>query len=163
MTERTDIIINGNSTLCKELGVVMGDDFLTTLGEPLTPKEYAQTESRREHGKRILIDVKNGLKFASREITLSFVLVAKDAVTLLKNQRAFLSHMYKGAITLQVPEFSDEVFRLVYTGNGSSFTLNAQRTLVRMMLKFEEINPMNRGELTAEDLGYLAKLKSPTN
>ena len=126
----------------QDYGVRMGEGFLDALNEPLTLKENIENESRLEHGKRVIIE--DEPKFTSREVILDFTITGKDRVDFRKKKNAFLALMYKGEITLQVPEDSDDVYHLIYRGKGSEYAQNTQRTFCHMMLKFEEPDPSNR-------------------
>lgn len=137
-----DLRINGCDAL--ELGVHMGEGFLTTLYEPLSLKQHITNESRVEHGKRIII-TSDSRKFASREITLRFVITADTPEDLDGCKQEFLSeYVYKGAMTIQVPKISSDLFRLVYIGTAGDFAMNAQRTICELSLRFEEPNPADR-------------------
>ncbi len=123
-------------------GVRMGDGFLDALTEPLTLKENIENESRLEHGKRIIVD--DNPKIASRELLLDFTITGSSKEDFLQKKNSFLALMYKGEITLQVPQESPDVYHLIYRGKGTDYGMNAQRTFCHMMLKFVEPNPANR-------------------
>lgn len=123
-------------------GVRMGDGFLDALTEPLTLKENIENESRLEHGKRIIVDANP--KIASRELLLDFTITGSSKEDFLQKKNSFLALMYKGEITLQVPQESPDVYNLIYRGKGTDYGMNAQRTFCHMMLKFVEPNPANR-------------------
>lgn len=123
-------------------GVRMGDGFLDALTEPLTLKENIENESRLEHGKRVIVD--DNPKVASREILLDFTVTGKSPEDFLSKKNGFLALMYKGKITLEVPQANTEVYHLIYRSKGTDYGMNAQRTFCHMMLKFEEPNPANR-------------------
>lgn len=155
-----ELLINGKDAYT-EYGVRMGEGFLDTLTEPLTPKEPISSESRLEHGKRIIPCASP--KFASREITLDFTLQSISGTTLQEQQKAlwvqrrnFLSALtqgretspndHTGICTIEVPALgNEEIYRLIYQGKGNSYGLDATRTFCHIMLKFEEPNPTNRG------------------
>lgn len=149
-------------------GVAMGDGFLDTLTEPLTPKEYIENESRLEDGKRVVLpDVP---RCQSRELTLAFTIegegptLAAKRSSFLRRRGLFLRLMHAGRVVLRVPAYGDEMtfhpadgeavggeavqsgqcYRLVYTGRGSEYALNPIRTFCKMMLKFTEPNPADR-------------------
>lgn len=52
--------------------------------------------------------------------------------------------MYKGAVTIQIPEVNDDVYHLVYKGKGTDYGMDGTRTFCHMILKFDEPNPTNR-------------------
>ena len=137
-----EIRINGSSTLYKDYGVRMGEGFLDALTEPLTLKENVENESRLEHGKRVVVE--DEPKFASREVMLDFTISGNTPADFLTKKNAFLAMLYKGKITLEVPQESDTVYHLIYRGKGSEYSMNVQRTFCHMILKFEEPNPNHR-------------------
>lgn len=142
MATLPEIRINGSSTIYQDYGVRMGEGFLDALNEPLTLKENIENESRLEHGKRVVVE--DEPKYTSREVILDFTLAGSSPTDFRKKKKDFLALMYKGEITLQVPEDSDDVYHLIYRGKGSEYAQNAQRTFCHMMLKFEEPNPAHR-------------------
>lgn len=137
-----EIRINGSSTLYKDYGVRMGEGFLDALTEPLDMKDYIENESRLEHGKRIIILDTPRVK--SRDVTLDFTICGSSPEDFLKKKNGFLALIYGGEITLQVPQVSDDVYYLIYSGKGAEYGMNANRTFCHMMLKFLEPNPMRR-------------------
>lgn len=138
-----DIRINDSGTAWEDWGVNMGDGFIDALTEPLTPKEYVENESRLEHGKRVVVD-DEGIKFASRELTLDFTISGRSPEDLRTKKRRFLEAMYRGSVTIAVPKVNNEVYHLLYKGKGTEYNLNASRTFCHMVLKFEEPDPSHR-------------------
>lgn len=137
-----ELIINGNNRVYERYGVRMGEGFIDTLTEPLSLKDNIENESRLEHGKRIIVE--ETPKFSSREVLLDFTITGESQADFLAKKNGFLAMMYKGVVTIEVPQVSDEVYRLVYRGKGSEYSMNTQRTFCHMILKFEEPNPGNR-------------------
>ena len=140
-----ELRINGSSTVAKDWGVKMGDGFLDTLTEPLTPKDPIENESRLENGKRVVLD-QNNIKFKSRELTLDFTIEGRTPEEFTEHKRKFLEAMYKVDVSIQVPRESDDVYHLIFKGKGTEYGMNYQRTFCHMVLKFEEPNPMDRAE-----------------
>lgn len=140
-----ELRINGSSTVAKDWGVKMGDGFLDTLTEPLTPKDSIENESRLENGKRVVLD-QNNIMFKSRELTLDFTIEGRTPEEFKENKRKFLEAMYKVDVSIQVPRESDDVYHLIFKGKGTEYGMNYQRTFCHMVLKFEEPNPMDRAE-----------------
>ena len=138
---QTELIIN-NFDVYPLYGVRMGDGFLDALTEPQTLKGNIENESRLEHGKRVIVD--EDPKFTSREILLDFTITGDSPEDFLSKKNGFLALMYKGKITLEVPQVNTEVYHLIYRSKGTDYGMNAQRTFCHMMLKFEEPNPANR-------------------
>lgn len=136
-----DLYIN-NRDAWDYFGVNMNDDFIDTLTEPLTPKEYIENESRLEDGKRVIVEEE--LKISSRELVLDFTMEATTPKQLSDYKAAFFTEMMKGNVKIKVPEVNDEVYNLIYKGKGTSYGMNPQRTFCHLMLKFDEPNPKNR-------------------
>lgn len=135
--------INGSNTLAQDLGLRMGEGFLNALTAPLETKDHIFNESRLEHGKRLVLIPS---RFKPREIDLDFTLTGSAPEDLRNKQNTFLSIIYEGEITLQIPQVSDEVYHLIYTGKGSEYDLSPTRTFCHMVLKFCESNPARRTE-----------------
>ncbi len=131
--------------MAKDWGVKMGDGFLDTLNEPLTPKGPVENESRLENGKRVVLD-QNNIKFKSRELTLDFIIEGRSPEEFKEYKRKFLEVMYRGNVSIQVPQDSDDVYHLIFKGKGTEYSMNYQRTFCHTVLKFEEPNPMDRAE-----------------
>ena len=136
-----DLYIN-NRDAWDFFGVNMSDDFIDTLTEPLTPKEYIENESRLEDGKRVIVE--DELKISPRDLVLNFTMEANTPNQLSDYKAAFFKEMMKGNVKIKVPEVSDEVYNLIYKGKGTSYGMNPQRTFCHFVLKFDEPNPKNR-------------------
>lgn len=129
-------------------GVKMGDGFLDALDVPVQAKEYIENESRKEHGKRVLVKDSSGnslVRLASREVTLTFIIMGDTHEEYLSNKRAFYDELYKGEMSIQVPDDSDNIYHLIYKGKSSSYGQSLDRTMCKITIKFEEPNPSNRG------------------
>lgn len=141
-----------NGVDARIFGVRMGENFISTLTEPLTPKEYIENESRMEHGKRIELanygenprTKQRMLMMASREVTLEFVIWGATETDFQANKTDFLDRIYAGAVDVAVPRVSADIYHLYYLGKGAEYNLNVSRTMCRMSLKFCEPNPMSR-------------------
>lgn len=141
-TSTPELRINGSSTLYRDYGVRMGEGFLDALTEPLSLKENIENESRLEHGKRVVVE--ETPKYQSRDVVLDFTIRGSSPTDFRAKKNAFLALMYKGEITLEVPQESSDVYHLIYRSKGSEYSMNPQRTFCHMMLKFEEPNPAHR-------------------
>lgn len=141
-TSTPELRINGSNTLYKDYGLRMGEGFIDALTEPLSLKDNVENESRLEHGKRVIVE--SSPKFQSREVTLDFTLAGSSASDLLAKKNAFLALVYKGAITVEIPKVSSEVYHLIYKGKGSEYAMSTDRRFCHMMLKFEEPDPSRR-------------------
>lgn len=137
-----ELRINGSSTIYQDYGVRMGEGFLDALTEPLSLKENVENESRLEHGKRVVVE--ETPKIQSREVLLDFTISGSTPADFRAKKKAFLALMYKGVVSVQVPQESEDVYHLIYRSKGSEYSMNAQRTFCHMILKFEEPNPTHR-------------------
>ena len=137
----SELMINGNDAF-KIWGVRMGDGFLNSLFEPAALKDFIESESRMQNGKRYSVD---DVRLSDRELTLSFTIQGKSTAEFYENRQRFLEELYKGKIEVSVPRVSDDVFRLIYTGNSITYQMNTKRTFCQISAKFIEQNPANRG------------------
>ena len=135
-----ELLINGKDAL-SVWGVRMGSGFIDALDTPLSMKDYIENESRKEHGKRILAVEP---RISSRSVTLPFTIEGNSRSDYQTKKKLFESELYKGVITIQIPENSDDVFKLVYKGQCASYGQNKTRTFGKFNAKFEEPNPSNR-------------------
>lgn len=133
-------------------GVVMGDGFIDSLLAPPPPKPAIRSSSRLENGIRMILRPKKtpfdayARYIDSRDLTLMFNMHAVTERALVDNRAAFLDEMLSGWVDICVPSISEKgPYRLVWTGLGTTFSVSLDRRSCRMMLKFTEPNPTNRG------------------
>ena len=135
-----ELIINGKDALTT-WGVRMGNGFIDALDTPLTMKEYIENESRIEHGKRVLVVEP---RISSRSVTLPFTIEGNSQSDYQTKKKSFESELYKGSITIQIPDNSNDVFKLVYKGQCASYGQNKSRSFGKFNAKFVEPNPTDR-------------------
>lgn len=135
-----NLLINGMDAL-DMWGVRMGTGFIDALDSPLTMKEYIENESRLEHGKRIVV---YNPRIASRSLTLPFTIEGKTSKDYQLKKKAFEQILYQGVLTIEIPENSDDVFKLVFKGQCTSYGQNKERTFGKFSAKFDEPNPSDR-------------------
>lgn len=135
-----ELIINGRDAFWA-WGVRMGDKFLDVLGASVPMKEFIENKSRLEHGKRVTTA---NPRLDSREITLAFTIEGETPSDYLDKKKQFYDELYKGEITIQVPENGDEVYHLLYLGKSVTYGQSLDRTFGKLSAKFEEINPAIR-------------------
>ncbi len=135
-----DLIIN-NKNAFTEWGVRMDDGFLDAIGAPVPMKEFIENKSRLEHGKQVIT---TNPKLDERDVTLSFTIKGISQADYQAKKAAFQSELYKGALTIQVPANSNEVYHLIYTGKSISYGQSLDRTFGKFTVKFNEPNPANR-------------------
>ena len=122
-------------------GVRMGEGFLDVLGASSPMKEFIENKSRLEHGKRVII---NNPKVDEREITLSFTIEGNSQSDYQAKKKAFFEELYKGAVDIQVPANSNEIYHLIYLGKSVTYAQSLDRTFGKISAKFNEPNPANR-------------------
>lgn len=134
-----DILINGID-IKTEYGVWMGEGFLNALLQPPDFKKFVSNKSRVEHGVRYVVA---NVYQDERDITLPFVLIAKDYHQAIAQKNRFLDLM-RGTIKLYVPKVGDERYNLIVEG-FSSFTRNYKGNVLSVKIKVREPNPSDRG------------------
>lgn len=137
-----DLIINGRDAL-QVWGVRMGDKFLDVLGASSPMKEFIENKSRLENGKRVIVA---NPKLDSREITLGFTIEGETPSDFKDKKKQFYDELYKGEITIQVPENGNEVYHLTYLGKSATYAQSLDRTFGKCSMKFCEYNPAKRDE-----------------
>lgn len=135
-----DLIINGK-TAHTEWGVRMGEGFLDVIGAASPLKEFIENKSRLEHGKRVII---NNPKIDEREMTLSFTIEGNSQSDYQAKKKAFFEELYKGAVDIQVPANSNEIYHLIYLGKSVTYAQSLDRTFGKISSKFSEPNPSVR-------------------
>ena len=110
-----DLKINGLDAY-RQWGIRMGDGFLDTIGAPAPMKEFIENKSRLEHGKRVIT---NNPKVDEREITLSFTIEGNSQSDYQTKRKAFFDELYKGAVDIQIPANSSEIYHLIYLGKST--------------------------------------------
>ena len=119
----------------------MGDKFLDVLGASLPMKEFIENKSRLEHGKRVIT---NNPKVDEREITLSFTIEGNSQSDYQTKRKAFFDELYKGAVDIQIPANSSEIYHLIYLGKSITYAQSLDRTFGKISSKFSEPNPSIR-------------------
>lgn len=136
-----DLLIN-NKDAYATWSVRMGEDFLDVLGASSPMKEFIENKSRLEHGKRVII---NNPKVDEREITLSFTIEGNSQSDYQAKKKAFFEELYKGAVDIQVPANSNEIYHLIYLGKSVTYAQSLDRTFGKISSKFCEPNPSPEG------------------
>lgn len=125
-----------------EYGVRLGDGFLDTIQAPVELKEMVENENRNMHGKRVII---GSIRKQSRDLSLSFRLVASSRTVLSNNRKRFYDEvLYQSLIDIRLPKVTEEVFHLRYIGKNTTYGQNASGTSCMITAKFEEANPAKR-------------------
>lgn len=135
-----ELLINGKDAFVT-WGVRMGEGFLDVIGASAPMKDFIENKSRLEHGKRVII---NDPKIDEREITLSFTIEGSSQSDYQSKKKTFFDELYKGAVNIQVPANSSEVYHLIYTGKSVTYAQSIDRTFGKISSKFSEPNPTNR-------------------
>ena len=134
-----DLLINNKDTL-KTWGVRMGDGFLDALGASVPIKDFIENKSRLEHGKRVIT---TNPKLDERELTLIFTVEGDSQSDYQAKKAAFYKELYKGEVTIQVADGSNDVYHLIYK-KSVSYGQSVDRTFGKISVKFDEPNPSNR-------------------
>lgn len=135
-----DLLINGQDAF-QTWGVRMGEGFLDSIDSLAPMKEFIESKSRLEHGKRVST---TNPKLDERDLTLSFTIQGSSQLDYSAKKKAFQEELYKGSLTIQVPPLNNEVYHLTYTGKSVSYGLSLNRTFGKISAKFNEPNPANR-------------------
>lgn len=135
-----ELLINNKDTL-QTWGVRMGDNFIDSLGASAPMKEFIENKSRLEHGKRIITA---NPKLDEREITLSFTIEGNSQSDYQAKKKSFFEELYKGAVDIQIPANSNDVYHLIYLGKSITYAQSLDRTFGKCSMKFCEPNPANR-------------------
>lgn len=117
---------------------------LAALMTPASSKAYITSESRLQHGKRVVRTDSNGesiSRFDNRDVTLSIAISAKNVKDLKTKLDSFIEELMRGTTKLQVSEFPDTMYRLDYI---SCTQFSQLRGLAKFAIKFNEPNPNNR-------------------
>lgn len=135
-----DAYIDGTSL--RSIGVRMGDGFLDAVATPAAYKDFTQVNVRTRHGVRVLT---SSPRYASRDLTLTFIVCGDTAAELSLNKSALLTLLGKVSIGLYVPSVMEgETLWLVYTGKSVSLSTDLTRTTAKLTAKFIEPDPSHR-------------------
>lgn len=135
-----ELIINGIDAF-ENWGVNMGDEFISALCGIVALKDFIENESRLENGKRVLV---LNPKLSSRDVVLPFTIKGSSRDDFKIKKKAFFEELYKGEITIKIPDESDDVYHLIYTGKSIQYSQNTSMTFAALSAKFTEPNPSNR-------------------
>lgn len=137
-----DLIINGKDAYTT-WGIRMGDGFLDALGASAPLKEFIESKSRLEHGKRV--DTSNS-KLDERDLTLQFTIDGNTPADYQTKKEGFYEELYKGNIEIKVPVNGNEVYHLIYSGKSITYAQSIDRMFGKISIKFNEPNPLNRAK-----------------
>ena len=135
-----DLLINGKDAWTT-WGVRIGDNFLDVIGASAPMKEFIENKSSLEHGKRVVV---GNPKLDERDITLTFTIEGVSKSDYQAKKKAFFNELYKGMVTIKVPNNSEDVYYLIYTGKNVSYGQSLDRTFGKISMKFNEPNPSKR-------------------
>lgn len=135
-----DLLINGKDAWTT-WGVRIGDNFLDVIGASVPMKEFIENKSSLEHGKRVIV---GNPKLDERDITLTFTIEGVSKSDYQAKKQAFFNELYKGIVAIKVPNNSEDVYYLIYTGKNVSYGQSLDRTFGKISMKFNEPNPFKR-------------------
>lgn len=136
----SDLIINGKDAY-QTWGVRMGDGFLDVIGASSPMKDFIESKSRLEHGKKVIT---TNPKIDEREITLTFTIKGSSQPDYQAKKKAFFEELYKGKVDIQVPANGTEIYHLIYLGKSIAYAQSLVRTFGKISSKFCEPNPAER-------------------
>lgn len=136
----SDLIINGKDAY-QTWGVRMGDGFLDAIGASSPMKDFIESKSRLEHGKKVIT---TNPKIDEREITLTFTIKGSSQPDYQAKKKAFFEELYKGKVDIQVPANGIEIYHLIYLGKSIAYAQSLDRTFGKISSKFCEPNPAER-------------------
>lgn len=84
-------------------------------------------------------------KLDERELALTFTIQGSSPEDYQRKKKAFSEELYKGAVDIQVPDNSSDIYHLVYLGKSVSYAQSLDRTFGKITSKFCEPNPSIRG------------------
>lgn len=134
-----ELYINGKDAY-KEWGISMDTTSLSALMTPAPMKDFPETSSRLEHGKRMITDYP---KLGERNITLTILLTAKDKDEFFKRYAGFCEELATGKLDIRTSFQPGVAYRTIYV-SCSQFT-QFMRGIASFSLKLTEPNPANRG------------------
>ena len=128
-----------------EWGVAMDKGFIQALDTPAPMKDYQKNVSRAENGSRYVVA---SPYLAERDVTLGFTILGTSTDDYNAKKAAFMAVLQAGNVTIQTPAL-EGVFRLIYTGKSTSYTLSRSRLVGTIKAKFVEPDPTDRKEAKA--------------
>ena len=143
---KLNITINGRTLD----GIYPGNKFIDTLKAPLELKPFIQNESRLEDGVRVIVP--DTPRFASRNLSLEFVIIGDGPRDMYSKRDAFFNELYKGQVELGVTEpvgnETESIFyNLVYLGKSPTYDQSLTRNSCRVKVSFMEPNPRKHNEI----------------
>ena len=134
-----DVTIN-NADAFERYGINLEDGALSTLMTPPPLKEFVESKSRLQHGKKVIA---KSPKYDEREITLPFHLIAKSKEEFFQKYNLFCDEVLAhGKFELKTRYQPGIVYRLVY------LSCTQFRQFIREMavfsLKVSEPDPNDR-------------------
>lgn len=151
-----------NNTLARNHGVMMGENFISTLQQANPMKEYIENASRLSHGKVITMF---NPRMDARTFSLVFQIVGNTEEEYLKNKEWLYRELYKGRVDIKCNEIKAvkvvdgtetvyvPTYHLVYTGKSLSYGELLGGTMGKLTAGFEEPNPSEREETCTSIIG----------
>lgn len=120
----------------------MGDNFIDTLLQPPTLKDFPSSKCRLENGTRYVTASK---KKEERTITLQFAIHGNSPSDFEAKRRRFYKLLAEANIAVYIPQASTETFRLIYKGASVSYSGTAKSC--KISAKFIEPDPSDRATI----------------
>lgn len=134
-----DLYINGKDAYT-EWGLSLSDGAYFDLIAPAPSKDFIESKSRLEHGKRVITD---NPKVDERTLNLEVHMSASNSDTLIENYTAFCEDVLEtGLIHIRTKYQNKVEFHLIY--EQCSSTSGVVEGLIKLTLKCVEYDPSSR-------------------
>lgn len=125
-------------------GIILSSGGFSALRKPSPMKQYIESKSRLEHGKRVI--VKNP-KVDERSLVLPILLIANSMTDFTTKYDQFCTEILEtGKLEIQVDTNPDIIYRCIYE-DCQQYTEYVGE-MAKFMLKLTEPNPKNRGKVS---------------
>lgn len=135
---KEELYINGKDAYIT-WGMSMDDTALSELMTPPSNKAFVENESRRQHGKRVLIA---DPRLSERNVTLQINLTASNEKQFLERYSSFCKELATGALKIETKYQPGVVYKTIYQ-SCSQFS-QFMRGIGKFVLKLSEPNPNDR-------------------
>lgn len=134
-----EITINGINVK-QRYGVILTSGGFSALRKPAPMKEFIESKSRLEHGKRVIL---NSPKVDERQVLLPIIMTASSASNFTQQYDNFCSEILEtGKLDIIVSSQPTIVYHCIYE-DCQQYTEFVQE-MAKFILKLTEPNPKNR-------------------
>lgn len=135
---KEELYINGKDAYIT-WGVSMDDTALSELMTPVANKTFIESESRLEHGKRVVVA---NPRMDARNLTFQINLTASDEKLFFERYSSFCEELATGVLEIETKYQPDVVYKTIYQ-SCSQFS-QFMRGIGKFVLKLYEPNPNDR-------------------